>query len=238
MTEPFAGFIDRDEPVALPAQLFESLLLEIDDLAELKLTLFCLSALQQKEGSYRYLRYDELLKNERLMRSLQPGGDSRRVPETLDEVLDEALESAVRRGTLLEAVIDRRAKQKRVYLLNDVEGRTTQRQLVAGEWLPAGEDEIEILPPRPTLYGLYEANIGPLTPMIVEALREAEADFPDDWIEEALRYAVERNIRNWRYIRKVLDSWRREGRKGEKAGRDLERRKQYTAGEWKDFIKS
>lgn len=234
MTQAFAGFIVRDEIVALPAQLFESLLLEIDDLAELKLTLFCLSALQQKEGSYRYLRYDELLKNKQLMNSLQPGDDSGRASETLDE----ALESAVRRGALLEAIIDRQGTQKRVYLLNDVEGQATQRQLAAGEWLPAGDDEIEILPPRPTLYGLYEENIGPLTPMIVEALREAEAEFPYDWIEEALRYAAERNIRNWRYIRKVLDSWRREGRKGEKAGRDLERRKQYTAGEWKDFIKS
>ncbi len=234
MTNSFAGFMIRDEVVALPAQLFESLLLEIDDLAELKLTLFSLFAIQQKEGNYRYLRYDELLANKQLMTSLQTADDSRRASETLDG----ALEKAVRRGTLLEAIIDRQGMQRRVYLLNDADGRTTHRQLVAGEWIPAGEDEIEILPPRPTLYGLYEENIGLLTPMIVDAIREAEAEFPIDWIEDAMRYAVERNARNWRYIRKVLDSWRREGRRDEKAGRDLERRKQYTAGEWKDFIES
>lgn len=234
MTDSFAGFMIRDEVVALPAQLFESLLLEIDDLSELKLTLFSLSAIQQKEGNYRYLRYDELLANKQLMTSLQTAGDSRRASEALDA----ALERAVRRGTLLEATIHRQNMQRRVYLLNDADGRTTHRQLVAGEWIPAGEDEIEILPPRPTLYGLYEENIGPLTPMIVDAIREAEAEFPNDWIEDAMRYAVERNARNWRYIRKVLDSWRREGRRDEKAGQVLERHKQYTAGEWKDFIES
>ena len=234
MTDSFAGFMIRDEVVALPAQLFESLLLEIDDLPELKLTLFSLSAIQQKEGNYRYLRYDELLANKRLMASLQTADDSRRASEALDG----ALERAVRRGTLLEAIIHCQGMQRHVYLLNDADGQTTHRQLVAGEWIPAGEDEIEILPPRPTLYGLYEENIGVLTPMIVDAIREAEAEFPNDWIEDAMRYAVERNARNWRYIRKVLDSWRHEGRRSEKAGQDLERHKQYTAGEWKDFIES
>ncbi len=234
MTDTCPGFMIRDAVVALPAGLFESLLLEIDDLPELKLTLFSLSALQQKEGNYRYLRYDELRANKQLMTSLQTADDSRRASETLDG----ALERAVRRGILLEAIINRQGKQRRIYTLNDIDGQTIHRQLVAGEWIPAGEDEIEILPPRPTLYGLYEENIGVLTPMIVDAIREAEAEFPHDWIEDAMRYAAERNARNWRYIRKVLDSWRHEGRRSEKAGQDLERHKQYTAGEWKDFIES
>ena len=80
--------------------------------------------------------------------------------------------------------------QRRIYTFNDLDGQRTHRQLAAGEWIPAGEDEIEILPPRPTLYGLYEENIGVLTPMIVDAIREAEAEFPHDWIEDAMRYAV------------------------------------------------
>ena len=232
MSERSAGFMMRDEVVALPAGLFASLLLEIDDLAELKLTLFSLFAIQQKEGNYRYLRYDELLANKQLMTGLQTAGDTRSASETLNN----ALQRAVHRGTLLEAIIDRPGMHRRVYTLNDADGQAICRQLSAGEWVPAGEDEIEILPARPTLYGLYEENIGVLTPMMVDAIREAEAEFPNDWIEDAMRYAVERNVRNWRYIRKVLDSWRQEGRRDEKAGQHLERHKQYTAGEWKDFI--
>ncbi|MDE2818343.1 MAG: DnaD domain protein [Chloroflexota bacterium] len=234
MSNSYAGFMIRDEVVALPAELFESLLLEIDDLSELKLTLFTLSAIQQKEGGYRYLRYDELRANKRLMASLQTADDARRASDTLDG----ALERAVRRGTLLEALVDRHGRQRRIFTLNDRDGQKIHRQLAAGEWMPSGDDEIEILPPRPTLYGLYEENIGLLTPMIVEAIREAEAEFPKDWIEDAMRTAAERNARNWRYIRKVLDNWRHEGRRSEKAGQDLERHKQYTAGEWKDFIES
>lgn len=234
MTDSLAGFTVRDEVVALPAGLLQSLLLEIDDLPELKLTLFCLSAIQQKDGRYRYLRHEELLANKQLMTSLETADDKRPAAETLEG----ALERAVGRGTLLEAIVDHSGRQRRIYTLNDMDGQRTHRQLAAGEWLPAGEGEIEILPPRPTLYGLYEENIGVLTPMIVDAIRDAEAEFPHDWIEDAMRYAVERNVRHWRYIRKVLDSWRHEGRRSEKAGRDLERRKQYTAGEWKDFIES
>ena len=233
MDQPYAGFIDSDE-VALPARLFEALWQEINDLAELKLTLFCLSALRQKEGSYRYLRYEELRANERLMTSLQSADDRCQASDTLDD----ALASAVRRGTLLEAHCDRRHRQKRVFLPNDADGRTIRHQIETGEWLPDGENEIEILPPRPTLYGLYEENIGALTPMIAESIRAAEAEYPREWIVDAIRYAVERKARNWRYIRKVLDSWRREGRRSEKAGPTLERRKQYTTGEWKDYIQS
>lgn len=233
------------ERVALPAQLFDCLLPEIEDLAELKLTLFCLFALQQKDGDYRYLDYDELLANERLMTSLTSLDGSLHAAEALAR----ALEKAARRGTLLEACFESHGRQVRVYFLNDVEGRASQRRLAAGQWQPDADDAIEILPPRPTLYGLYEENIGPLTPMLADAIREAEADFPYDWIEDAMRYAVQRDARNWRYIRKVLDSWQREGRKSEKAGRhpgrhagqdgqEQERRKQYTAGEWRDFIQS
>jgi len=163
MSNSYAGFMIRDEVVALPAELFESLLLEIDDLSELKLTLFSLSAIQQKEGGYRYLRYDELRANKRLMASLQTADDARRASDTLDG----ALERAVRRGTLLEALVDRQGRQRRIFTLNDRDGQKIHRQLAAGEWMPSGDDEIEILPPRPTLYGLYEDNIGLLTPMIV-----------------------------------------------------------------------
>ncbi len=234
MNDSLAGFVMRDEVVAVPAQLLESVLLRIDDLAELKLTLFCLSALQQKEGNYRYLRYEELLTNQHLMDCLETAESSRQPSESLNAALDRAVE----RGTLLRADVAHKGSQRRFFLLSDAAGQTLHKQLVAGEWIPAGEDEIEILPPRPTLYGLYEENIGVLTPMIVDAIREAESEFPSDWIEDAMKYAVERNARNWKYIRKVLDSWRQEGRSREKVGRHLERHKQYTAGEWKDYIES
>jgi DnaD/phage-associated family protein len=50
----------------------------------------------------------------------------------------------------------------------------------------------------------YENEIGALTPMIADALRDAEHDFPEDWIVEALHIAVERNVRNWRFVLAIL----------------------------------
>lgn len=224
----FAGFAASDRGTPLPAQFFSELLPVIDDLAELKLTVFCLWALQQKEGDYRYLREAELRADAVLRERL----------DITEDALDAALQRALKRGTLLAAQITHGTETQRCYLLNDTSGRALQQRLAGGEWQPHRAGEIDLLPPRPTLYTLYEENIGPLTPMISESLQDAAATYPLEWIEAALKYAVERNIRNWRYISKVLEGWQREGRNDGTFGRSPERRKQYLRGEWRDFIES
>jgi DnaD/phage-associated family protein len=70
------------------------------------------------------------------------------------------------------------------------------------------------------VFQLYEENIGPLTPIVAEELREAEALYPVEWIEEAFREAALLNKRSWRYAEAILRRWATEGRKREKAGRD------------------
>ena len=209
------------EPVALPAYFFSQLLPAIDDLAELKLTIFCLAALQQKEGDYRLLRFDEFLADEQLMRGLAVIHE----PLTAREALQGGLDKMLARGTLLASEIHIKGAVKRYYTSADAAGRALQQRMLSGEWRPAANLEIELLPPRPSIFGLYEDNIGVLTPMIVDALKEAEEAFPPGWIEEAMRLAVEGNKRNWRYIRAILDRWQQEGRGREKPGRRLGRRK-------------
>jgi DnaD/phage-associated family protein len=65
---------------------------------------------------------------------------------------------------------------------------------------------------RPNIFALYEQNIGPLTPMLADLLRDAEATYPADWIADAMKIAVENNKRNWRYVEAILKSWATEGR--------------------------
>jgi hypothetical protein len=48
--------------------------------------------------------------------------------------------------------------------------------------------------------------------MLVEELSLASQQYPLDWIEAALREAVELNIRNWRYVRRILERWETDGR--------------------------
>lgn len=235
MAAAFKGFSrGRAQNVVIPVQFFSELLPQIDDAAELKLTLFCMYALQQKEGGYRYLRYDEFLADEDLMSGLgllNPLLDPR-------AILDAALDKAKQRGTLLQAVITMGEHKLCYYVINDERGRAFVDQIESGEWRPAGVDEIEVLPARPNVYALYEENIGPLTPMIAEAIQDAEASYPVGWLEEAIRVAVERNVRHWRYISKALENWQQEGRGHEKSWGHSERRKRYTTGKWKDFIES
>lgn len=215
------NLVHAKEPVALPAYFFSELLPAIDDLAELKLTLFCLAALGQKEGDYRLLRFDEFLADEALMRGLAVIDKS--VPPR--ETLQRGLGKALARGTLLMTEVQVSGEVKRYYTRADAAGRALHQRITAGEWRPSAKREIELLPARPSVFGLYEDNIGVLTPMIVEALKEAEATYPPGWIEEAVRLAVEGNKRNWRYIRAILERWQQEGRGREKPGRRLGRRK-------------
>lgn len=214
-----AILVDDKEPVALPASFFSELLPLIDDLAELKLTIYCLSALQQKEGMHRYLRLAELESDERLAKALALS--NREPPSDLRQ----SLNRAVARGAFLEAVIKSDAGDERLYIPNDERGQSLFQQIQNGQWRPSAADGIEILPPRASIFGLYEANIGLLTPMIVDALKEAQATYPQEWIESAMRLAVEGNKRNWRYIRAILERWQQEGRSSEKRGRRLGRRK-------------
>jgi DNA replication protein len=93
------------------------------------------------------------------------------------------------------------------------------RQLVAR--LARGEQRLEFAPAappavlparRPTIFELYEQNVGLLTPLLVEELREAAETYPPDWLEEAFREAVGYNRRHWRYVRRILEKWATEGR--------------------------
>ena len=89
---------------------------------------------------------------------------------------------------------------------------------------------------RPNIYRLYEENIGPLTPLIADALREAELNYPAEWIEEAMKTAVLNNARHWRYVLAILTRRKEKGH-DDTDRRDSEKdRRRYIEGELADFI--
>ncbi len=96
------------------------------------------------------------------------------------------------------------------------------------ETLPPAEGE-----PLPNIYTLYEENIGGITPLIADDLRDAEQRYPPEWVREAFREAAELNKRNWRYIRRILERWEAEGPNYATDGRDPEAdwlARRYSAG--------
>lgn len=230
----FQGFSSRKQKtIPLYAEFFSNLLPLIDDLAELKVLLFCFRALQQKEGVYRYLLRRDFLSDDALLDGLAVC-DAAQAPET---ILETALAKAVARGALLCAEISLASGTETLYFMNTARGRTAVQQVQAGKWQPGLEALVEILPERPNIYVLYEENIGLLTPMIADALKDAEKEFPAGWLEEAVKLSVEHNKRSWRYIRAILDRWRVEGkREYETVGRRAD--EQYLPGQYDEYLNS
>jgi DNA replication protein len=235
MKKTFPGFDNGPyNMIQIPAPFFSQVLPLVDDLAELKLILFCFWALPQKEGRYPYLRCRDFTNNTALMESLSKPR-ARKKPE---QVLQAALERAVKHGILL-AVTIQLDDPETLYFMNTERGRAATEQIKAGRWQPGDQDNpVEILPERPNIFRLYEQNIGQLTPLIVDHLKDFEAEFPTGWVEEAIRQAVAANKRSLNYIRAILKKWRKEGKdSGEFTGRrDEEDGKRYLSGPYADFI--
>ena len=76
---------------------------------------------------------------------------------------------------------------------------------------------VQVQVERPNIFVLYEQNIGLLTPLIADQLKDAADQYPQEWIEAAFREAVQHNKRNWSYISAILRRWETEGRQQWKA---------------------
>ena len=208
----FNGFPDRVRSIPAPAPLFGTLLEQIDDLAELKCLLRVLWLLQQKKGYPRFVSHSEALADRAMATAI--GGSVRDISGALD--------ACVRRGTLALAVIsangERTGEEERLYALNTERDRRALTQ-TASDAFVVGHSQTEPTPEpwdatveRPNIFALYESNIGMLSPMIADELKEAEEFYPMDWIEDAFREAAAHNVRNWRYIARILDNWDVKGR--------------------------
>jgi len=204
----FSGFpAGRMAHTSLPDLFFSELLPQIDNLAELKVTLHVFWLLHHKKGDLRYVTLQELQSDGTLLRGLQGLAGSP------DEALREGLKCGVARGTLLHLRSADRAGD--FYFVNSEAGRRTVEQAQTGELdLAEGGVLAEPAAPaeRPNIFVLYEQNVGLLQPIIAEELQEAERAYPQEWIEEAFRIAVERNVRNWKYIRRILERWAADGK--------------------------
>ena len=156
-------------------------------------------------------------------------------PRSLGEALREGLELCVSRGTLLQLLVREEVDdgkgwtgEERWYMLNTKEHRAWVGALAKGEIdvaaTPLVSERMEqslpvrVIVERPSIYALYEQNIGLLTPILAEQLQEAERRYPYEWIEVAFGEAVLNNKRSWRYIERILERWALEGKQGGKAG--------------------
>jgi DNA replication protein DnaD len=69
-----------------------------------------------------------------------------------------------------------------------------------------------------------------------DTLKEAESTYPPEWIEDAIRAAVQKNARNWRYIDAILRSWQEKGRHETDRRNAQEDYRGYIEGDFAEFI--
>ena len=118
-----------------------------------------------------------------------------------EKILRQALKSAVEHGTLLHSTLNINRVLEDVYSLT-----ADSRQ-----------------PSTVNIFALYEQNIGIITPMIAEELKEADKLYPLQWIEEAFKEAVTLNKRSWKYIARILERWASEGKDSGEYKRDIKK---------------
>ena len=206
---PFEGFPDDSRYTPVPNLLFGSLLEEIDDLLALKCFLRALWLHSQKKDVRSVLTRDELLSDRTLARVVSTPGSSTEV------ALEYALDRTARLGLLTHLRVDSDRGLFDIYVPNTQKGRVAVEKLKESRpdvtITEVRRDEPETVT-RPNIFSLYEKNIGALTPLIAEELKDAERQYPEAWIEEAFQAAVAQNKRSWRYIEAILKRWKAEGR--------------------------
>lgn len=221
MSGKFNGFpAGKIEYIKVPEQFYRDLLPKIDHLAELKVTLYVIWVLNQKSGNNLAVRESEIAADVNFMTGLSPlQGQAR-----LD--LEEGLSKAVERGSLLKAAYMEGDQEMTLYFLNSPKGRAAWSALRRGEWHPTYDPNTlavaVMTPEKENIFKQYESNIGPLTPLMADALKDAENTYPQEWIEDAIQIAVERNVRNWRYIEAILKRWQQGGREAQETRRSTE----------------
>jgi DnaD/phage-associated family protein len=214
--DKFPGFTSSETFTQLPDS-FIHLLKEIDDIAELKVTLYTIWRIEHIEGHFRAMCETDF-ETESLGMSL--------------EEIQIGLGKSVERGTMLRSEHEADV----FYFLNSPRGRLAAEAFAKGNWRASARIMSE---PRSksNIFKLYEENIGALTPLLSDMLREAEKNYPSAWFEEAFEIAVSRNIRNWKYVEAILMRWKEKGKDERRDQQDIVKdADRYTDSEFSEFI--
>ena len=211
---PFPGFTSSETFTQVPDS-FIKMMNEIQDVAELKVTLFAIWRIEHMEGNFRAMSKVDF--------------DEAALGLNLEEIRF-GLGKAVERQTLLRAENEAGV----FFFLNSPRGRLSAEAFAKGQMKPSAS----YVPNKSNVFKLYEENIGALTPLLADMLREAEKNYPSEWFEEAIEIAVSRNIRNWKYVEAILARWKENGKDERRDSQDtVKDAKRYTDGEFSEFFK-
>ena len=201
------GFPDNSEYTPVPNLLFGQGLEEIDDPLALKCFLRVLWLHSQKKGPRSVLTREELLLDRTLARVVFTPGSS------TEAALEYVLDRTVGLGLVAHLKVDSDSGVHDIYVPNTQKGRNAVHSLRESRPdLSIKEVQRTVPEERPNIFSLYERNIGAVSPLMAEVLKDAEQQYPESWVEEAFGEAVAQNRRSWRYIETILKRWQSERR--------------------------
>jgi DNA replication protein len=186
----FSGFTSSETFTQVPDTLFH-MLKEIEDAAELKIAFYSIWRIEHMQGNVHALNEADF--------------EAESLGLNLKEI-QRGLKKCVERGILLKAENEASV----LYFLNSPRGRLAVEAFAKGQVQKSSSNPAPR--ERSNVFKLYEENIGPLTPLIADTLKDAENTYESEWIADAIDRAVQNNKRNWRYIEAILKRWKEEGR--------------------------
>lgn len=189
---------------SIPASMLVRLISDVWHPIDVKVVL----AVAALGGASEPVREETLIDDAALQRGARADGSDRAIVERLSE----GLERAVARGLVLRLVDEAGAHW--LLLGTEENQRTARAPIVAPPDVGRPWQGVLVLE-RPSIFTMYEQNIGLVTPIIADRLVEALEQYPESWIEDAIAEAVSYNRRSWRYIQRILENWATEGRNDE-----------------------
>lgn len=186
---------------SIPASLLARLISDVWDPIEVKVVL----AVAALGGEREPVSEAALLSDAMLQHGARADGSDRAVVERLHE----GLERTVARALVLRLADD--AGDHWLLLGTDDNQRSSRAPITPASGVGRPWHGVLVLE-RPSIFTMYEQNIGLVTPIIADRLVDALERYPETWVEDAIAEAVSYNRRSWRYIQRILENWATEGR--------------------------
>ncbi|MCC6674065.1 MAG: DnaD domain protein [Thermomicrobiales bacterium] len=215
MNDRVATTAPPSSQIPIPREFLTDRIASIDDPTELHVTLTVFRLAADSGSNPPAVSEASIMRDPVLARTFH---DDRKSSK-LSQRIRRGLQYATARESIVQVVLSADEHEERWYIPASDEHRTALAAVLAdpGSWQVTVPGAV-IVATAPSVFSLYEKNIGMLTPLLVDQIETAMELYPLEWIEDAILEAVSYNKRNWRYVQRVLENWSVNGR-GDTASR-------------------
>jgi DnaD/phage-associated family protein len=216
--------VDTGSTIPVPVTFLTDIVPAMTDIAEIQVFLALMRIALEAGDVSTPIEESTVVRDRALRHALRVVGSGNEA----DFRIATGLDLTVGRGVVLRFQTVTGSGERIWYVLATPEARASVERMLAGTAVPPrslwdGDQVPRVEPERPTIFRLYEQNIGLLSPLIADHLVKAMERYPRDWIEDAIGEAVAYNRRSWRYIQRILQNWAATGRTEARFGNEERR---------------